>query len=405
VLARPDFIILTAARIFGIALRPLILFVAANHGFTRFSDAFALFITAIAGSFVVFGNNAHIDLYRSTFNANKNILQTYLLTRKYVKNTISHALWFSPAGIALLYFWTQDIWISLAGLFVLYCEKIYDEFQRYYLYNQAYSRFTFGFMFRYAVPAAVVLIPLAAGERATLSLFIAASLGSFVAYMALLEQDKLQFYVKTYAASCRGGRVMRAYLLEYVRWFYANHVWSLVSANLFLLDRFMIKQSEASIGEYVFFANLFNLAVLAHTLVYFTYRRPNLIKEQTCLRLELLRTPNILPPALYCCGAVVVARVLVVHWPAYSNFSPILLIGLFIYFYLQAISLVFFDFVFWRTGRGKLAAADLSLATLSLGGYCLFVPPFWAIPFILSLTLVARILAYGLLYRCTGRFS
>ena len=373
--SQPEFIAFTITRIVGIGVRPLILFVAVSHGFSGFSDAFALFVTATAASFVVLGNNAHIELYRSTFNHNKDILETYVLTRQYVRNIVSHILWFAPAGMALMYVWIQNIWICLAGVLVLCCEKTYDELQRYYIFERSYIKATIVFSFRYLVPGIVVLIPLAAGENASLWLFIAAHIMAFVIYGAVLERRKARFYTKIYSRAWTRGGALLAYVGEYFRSLHTNHLWTLVSANLVLLDRFMIQRSNTSFGEYVFFANLFNFAVVVHTLLYFTHRRPDLLEKSRYLPAEMLRLSNLLPPLTYCCGIAAISWALITCGAAYKNFSFALLIGLAIYYYIQSVSLVCLEFVFWRVGRGNLLSPTFASSPQFWGLFLCSRPP------------------------------
>lgn|GEM_PF-5967991 len=399
ILEKPDFLLFTAARVIGIGIRPLILFFAATRGFSEFSDAFALFATAVAGSFVVFSNEAHIRLYRAQFNGSTDVLRLYLAVRFFVANSISHVIWFSAIGTALLYFWTDDAWLAGFGLLVLFAEKIYDEFQRYYMYKRAYVQWTIGFAFRYGLPGLAVLTPIGLGWQPTLSLYIAAYVVACVVYLAIWERRSLTFYARLYARDWRGGRILISYIPTYISGLCANQAWVLLAANFYLLDRVMINQTDLSIGAYVLFCNLFNLSVFSHTTLYFVRRRPDLIKEGSSLTRELFRSQNLIPPLVYTLGVLAVCIVLIRYQPVYASFDPTLVVGLAIYFFVQAITLVVHDFVFWRVKREMLVAVDVVLGVMGLGSFMILELPASYIPLLMTVLILARVGAYAMLWR------
>jgi len=401
IFARADFLLFTAARVIGIGIRPLILYLAATRGFAEFSDAFALFATSVAGSFIVFSNEAHIRLYKAEFNSNSNILKLFLATRYFVINAVSHVIWFSAGGAALLYLWTGNLWLSAFGLVVLFAEKIYDEFQRYYTFQRAYIKWTIGFAFRYGLPGLAVLIPIVVGYPPTLALYVAAYIIACLVYVAIWERKTIAFHTRLYAHYWQGGRVLVGYIRTYARDLYANQAWAFIGGNLYLLDRIMINQTPVSIGAYVFFCNLFNLAVFTHTTLYFVHRRPDLIGERASLLHEFSRIPNIAPPALYTLGVVGICSFLIIYQPAYADFDITLVLGLACYFYAQAVSLVVLDFIFWRVRRERLVLVDLAVAATLLASFFAFRLHSTAIPLLMALLVVMRVLAYSLLWRST----
>lgn len=399
IFARTDFLLFTAARVVGIGIRPLILFLAATNGFADFSDAFALFATAVAGSFVVFGNEAHIRLYRAEFNGTKDILRLYAATRFFVLNIASHVIWFSALGALLLYVWTSNFWLSAFGLIVLLAEKIYDEYQRYYTFQRAYIKWTIGFGFRYGAPGLAVLIPIALGIQPTLALYVAAYIVACLVYIAIWERQTMVFYWRLYARYWQRGRQLITYIRTYFSDLYANQAWSFLAANFYLLDRMMINQSAVSIGTYVLFCNLFNLAVFVHTTLYYVHRRADLINENASLRAEFLRLPNLVPPAIYTLGVAVISWLMTRFQPAYADFDLALVAGLACYFFAQAISLVVIDFMFWRVRREALVVTDLLLGGVFLAAYFVLRVPAECIPALMTGLIGARIFTYSLLWR------
>lgn len=399
ILARTDFLLFTAARVVGIGIRPLILFIAATRGFNDFSDAFALFATSVAGSFVVFSNEAHIRLYRAEFNGTNNLLRLYLATRYFIINLASHVVWFSALGAILLYVWTGNVWLSAFGLIVLLAEKTYDEFQRYYTYQRAYIKWTIGFAFRYGLPGLAVLIPMAVGLTPSLALYVGAYIVACVLYVGIWERRSMALYARIFARYWRRGRVLWGYLRTYARDLYANQAWSLLAANFYLLDRMMISQTDVSLGNYVFFCNLFNLAVFTHTTLYYMHRRPDLIKDHASLRHEFFRLPNIVPPVIYTAGVAALAWLLTIYSPVYQSFEKTIILGIAIYFFTQAASLVVLEFIFWRVQKEKLVAADIVVGAIGFGAFFGFRLPTDLIPSLMALLVGSRVFAYALLWR------
>lgn len=400
--ARRDFLIFTAARVAGIGIRPLILLVTALYGFPDFADAFALFATAIAGSFVVFSNEAHIRLYRQRFNDSRDILGLYLATRFFVVNVVSHIVWFALIGALLLYMWTGNPAMAVSGLLVLFAEKIYDEYQRYYTFKHAYIAWTIGFLFRYGVPGLTVLIPTLLGGKPSLAVYITAYVVACIVYVALFERRSMALFKRVYARAWRGGRSLIAYVGTYFRELYANQAWSFLAANFYLLDRIMISQSPVGLGAYVFFCSLFNITFFAHNTLYFVHRRASIIRNEAKLRHEVFRPANTLPPLLYVAGVIVIALGFMNFNPVYREFDLVLLVGLAIYYYGQSISQVALDFTFWRIARQKLVPVDAGLCLLGLALFFGTNLPYQWVPMLMAGLIATRILIYALIWRASG---
>lgn len=405
ILERPDFLLFTAARVIGIGIRPLILFFAATRGFSEFSDAFALFVTAVAGSFVIFGNEAHIRLYKAAFNGTRNIFEIFLATRFFILSLFTHIIWFSAVGAVLLFVWTGNVWLSLFGLVVLIAEKTYDEYQRFYTFQRAYIKWTIGFAFRYGLPGLTVIAAIALGIQPTLPLYIVAYLVAAAVYVVVWERRSMALYLRLYARGWHGGRQMLAYAKVYAKQLYANQAWSFLLANYYLIDRMLISRSDVSLGSYVFFCNLFNLAVFVHTTLYFVQRRADLINDNASLRREFLRLPNLVPPFLYTLGVAGISWLFTQLEPAYAGFDLVLIFGLGVYFFAQAISLVAIDFIFWRLRKEILLVVDLILGALVVGSCLLLGVSPGLVPLVLTGLIGLRILAYAIIWNRTEKVA
>ena len=90
---------------------------------------------------------------------------------------------------------------------------------------------------------------------------------------------------------------------------------------------------------FIQFDSILKMVVVAHSLFYFTQRRPHLIKVDAAPAGELLRWGNLATPAIFAVGGLGFAFAVKELAPTYGWVPVTMLLGMALFYFFQAISL------------------------------------------------------------------
>lgn len=399
----PQFLTFIVARLAGVGVKPLVLLVATLAMRERFAQDYALLVSALAGLFVLAGAQTHIAYYKHRFSEGANAY--YHAYRSYLSETLLQYLLVLPFVGLVALLWTQDPVILASILLLVGVEKFFDEDMRHFLFTRRYYGWSLSFAFRTVVPAFAVLVLLPLWEGRLIVAYTAIVLASLVIY-GLIRSRHFRFYLAQIGLFARGMRrngreVLARFAGRWRRDLMFNQMWSFASVNVLLIDRLLVANLQPTrLDEYVFFANIFNLANVAHSLLYFMPRRPELIRDAdaTAWR-EISRPANLLPPLLYAAVSVAIALAIRHTLDVYQDISLILLGGLALFYLLQAINLVGIEYVFWRVDRKWLLLCDTAIIAAVATTVFALRPPLEFVPFITTVGLVVRLFAYQAIAR------
>lgn len=398
-LQRREFLVFLIIRISGLLLRPMIIFSASLVGQRQFAIDYALLTTSISSLFVLTGAQIHIEYYKKRFD-HQNRVGYSSAFREYFRDSCTHMILVMPFVAIASLAWTTDY--LLIGLLVIHVviEKFFDEDQRHFLFTRQYFRWSFSFGARIVLPGTFIIIFIDFLPERIIIFYTLASTLSFLAYL-MIRKRYTRFYVKVIALIWHEFRnSAKPGILQFLkRWrkeYSFNQLWSFFSVNFYLLDRLWMANYEGSkLDIYVFFTTLFNMAVVGHSILYFTPKRPDLIKNSTTIWREWFSVPNILIPFILMVCATIAAVVAQMLNPDYAAmFSLTLIIGMAIFFMLQATLLVVVETVFWRVSRKQLLKVDILALGLMLSFLTLSDPSVAYLPWIMICGALIRLGGY-----------
>ena len=217
----------------------------------------------------------------------------------------------------------------------------------------------------------------------------------------MLRRRHFAFYLRKTLGSLGKGKKRKVERLRHFsqRWrqeLMYNQLWTFASVNILLVDRLLVANLyRDQIHQYVFFANIFNLVNVAHSLFYFVPRRPELIRDKDATAWgEIFRPGNLFPPLLYLAVSMIIAIAVRYSTPIYESVSPRLFGGLALFYLLQAVNLVGIEYVFWRVSRLRLLVCDGALVIAMGAAIYWLAPAIEWIPYITSAGLLVRMIAY-----------
>jgi hypothetical protein len=394
----PQFITFVVVRLAGVGVKPLVLLLAGIALRERFANDYALLVSALAGLFVLAGAQTHIPYYNQRFSDVRT--GYYHVFRTYFGDTLIQYVLVLPAVAAIALLWTHDPVILGALVLLVGVEKFFDEDMRHFQFTRQYYGWSTSFAFRTILPSLCVLSLMPFWNGRLIEVYTALSLLSLVSY-GVLRHQHFAFYLATLASFARrvsshGQSRMAAFAARWRQDLMYNQLWTFASINILLVDRLLVANLHRDrIDEYVFFANIFNLVNVAHSLFYFVPRRPELIKARNASAWgEIARAGNLLPPFVYLAASMTAAIVIQARVAAYRDISPVLFGGLALFYLFQAINQVGIEYVFWRVSRLKLVLCDGGIL-LGMGAAIYGIdPPLEWIPYITSFGLLVRMLAY-----------
>ena len=400
ILHRREFFVFLITRIGGLLLRPTIIFSSGMLGQSQFAIDYALLTTSITSLFVLTGAQIHIKYYKQRFD-HQNLSGYSSAFREYFRDSLAHMVLVMPFVAIAALAWTSDR--LLIGLLIIHViiEKFFDEDQRHFLFTRQYFRWSLSFAARIVVPGTLMLLCMVFLPGRIIIFYTLACILSFFSYL-IIRKRFTRFYAKIIVKIwCEFQSRATAGILKFLkRWreeYSFNQLWSFFSVNFYLLDRLWVANNGGiRLDVYVFFATLFNMVVVGHSILYFTPRRPELIKNNgTTILREWFRVPNILLPVCLAVGATIAATVAKMLNSDYeAMFSIPLVAGMAIFFMLQASILVVVETVFWRVSRKQLLKVDVLALILIIGLLVLNEPAAQYLPWIMICGVLIRLVGY-----------
>lgn len=393
-----DYLSFLIVRIIGVGTKPLALLVAGITLQDQFAKDYAVLITAVASLFVLTGAQTHIDYYNRRF-ADDKIAYTNAY-KGYFRASFLQFLVSWPFVALLALAWSTDPILILSSLLIIGFEKFFDEDQRHFLYTKEYIGWCWSFSFRVILPTLAIIAVLPFAEGRLVVLYTAFCFTSFIAY-ALVRRHYFVIYWRIIRDLFRDlirhfGVVVGSFLKRWKNEYSFNQVWTFLSVNILLADRLWASNMRSdSFDHYVFFASLFNIVNVGHSLLYFTRRRPEIIRKESVSGFsEITKAGNLVTPIALLCICLLGAFLTRHLIPTYQDVPPLLLCSFGAVFYVQAVSLVGVEFTFWRVSRRWLVLVDSLLIAVCLGLLFVVNPAIELAPLFTVGALTLRLLIY-----------
>jgi hypothetical protein len=396
-----SFAVFFVCRVLGVVLRPLTLLAALNMTDGQFARDYALLITTLVSSFVIYGNQNHRAAYsyflgdtvpRKGLGGVKTILQ-------YLDGVCIHILLFAPLVGGVVWLWTEGLFLWVLIMPLVLMEKYYDDHQRALIYQRRYLDWSAHFLFRTILPSGAILAMVLIWDMGSVTLYTALCLGCFAVYFFAVSPKFTRVLCLWGAKLVQDGwsglkRRAKTYLGSYMREYLGAQVFSIVAINILVVDRYFVNADFPNdFARYVFAVNVFTSLPLVHNIFYFTRIRPKLMDLDYPVVPTILSFQNLFAPLVLGILGIIAFPILNSLGWVEDPLCSRALAGLAAMYFLMAISLVPQEFVFWRTRREVLVASDLTLLALIVCILSLTPPNLQMIPMWMSLILLLRILS------------
>ncbi|MBY4893452.1 hypothetical protein KUL25_11820 [Rhodobacteraceae bacterium N5(2021)] len=400
-LERRSFAVFFLCRVLGVVLRPLTLLVALTLPDGQFARDYALILTTLVSSFVIYGNQNHRAAYSYFLGdtAPRKGLGGVRTILHYLDGVAVHILLFAPVVGAVVWIWTESLFLWALVMPLVLIEKYYDDHQRALIYRRRYLAWSAHFLFRTILPSGTILAMVLIWGVGSVSLYTALCLACFAIYFFMISPKFAavmgRWLKKLVADGWAGLRARtKTYLGSYVREYLGAQVFSILAMNILVIDRYFVNSAfPDDFARYVFAVNVFATMPLIHNIFYLTRIRPKLIDVTYPVLPTIFGIRNLaLPFALGLLALLAFPVLKTIGWID-RPLSSQALTGLALMYFLAAVSLIPQEFVFWRTRREALVATDLSLFALIAGVLSFSQPSLEAIPFWMALILALRIAA------------
>lgn len=370
---RKAFAAFILCRLLGVVLRPLTLLIALKLPDGGFARDYALLLTAVTSSFVIYGNQNHRHIYTYFIGTNplrKGLGGTQGIL-KYLDGVSVHMLLFAPLVAAVVWLWVGNIWLWALILPLVAIEKYFDDQQRVLIYQRRYMMWCKHFVFRTILPSGILLATIGIWGWGSVGLYAALCFTMWSIYAKFIAPQFSRilraWLVRKIQAGARAFvRTIRTYLSNYIREYLGAQLFSIFAVNLLILDRFFVKADfNAQFAAYVFAVNVFAVVPLIHTMFHFTRIRPYLIDVTYPVLPTVLNPRNIMIPAGLGIAAFASFPVMDYLDILALPVSYVVLAGLGLVYTIAAISFVLQEFAFWRVRRGWLVGLDMTLFALA----------------------------------------
>lgn len=387
-----------AARLAGVAVRPLVLLVALKLSNDGFATNYALVITAIMSCFVIYANQNHRDLYNFFLDRSspRQGLGGKNAVHHYLDGVAIHIVVFTPAVMFLVWLWVETPWLFLLTIPLVMIEKYYDDHQRALIYKCAYSRWSRHFLFRLILPNTLVLIVIIGFGSVSVLLYSVATIVCFLTYLVYLDRTFLRVLNRwltslrepeTPSILQRTKRYAKEYLSDYV----GAQIFTILAINLMLIDRFFVRDAfSGTFAQYIFAVNIFGMISVFHNIFYFTRIRNKLISQSYPVFATVFSLRNIGTPTILALGALASFPIMQMLGLLDSTLDWDILLALAGVHFIAAITLVLKEFAFWRVKRHWLVLMDIVVISMISAALLISSQSLAAIPFIMAIGLLLR---------------
>ena len=255
------------SRLLGLLTRPLSLIIVKFFLDTQLSTQLAqtyIYIT-LALAFLSF--DAHVPFYKSLLNVKRN-KNTKRYFKKYLRLLILQFFIFIPIFLIFIFYSFRSYTITIAFIFYLISEVIYDESQRFLIFTSKYSEWGLAMISRFTLQSGILLLSAKLfPDIGIAGIIIIFSLTNIVSYYKYLPIKYLKVIIKNLTFPI-------ATLLDF------KSLWLVALLSTFLLysDRILssIFKPEILAGYFVLVSS-FSLVQAFVNFFYLSYKRGSIV--------------------------------------------------------------------------------------------------------------------------------
>lgn len=225
-----EFLVFVGARLAGVVIRPLLLFLMLQLNQDELAANYALVISAAASSFLIFNNQNFRTLYEYFLSPTKNRglggKQRFV---KYIDEVVIHIFVFFALALLLIWIWVADYYLLIIVLLICFSERYFDDDQRILIYSKKYYQWSINFIFRTIIPGLFLLVMVFLEISNALYFYTAAVGASLLSYLLIFRRKFVSILLRWVNVKIRTRRVaikpaIKQYYLDYRNEYFATQL-------------------------------------------------------------------------------------------------------------------------------------------------------------------------------------
>ena len=356
-----QYLIFSLSRAIGILIRPVILYLLIFNNYDEFADDYSRLIIVTVSIFSFLAFPYYFDFYKTYFE-NKISKEVSYRFGIYIKDFFLFNTLLVPLTIILSYALFKDFYISLACGILLFFEKIIDEFQRFQQYKKDFLEWSILFLTKNFLPLILFFL-----------LFFLFNIFSFESYLLSIITVNIAislFYAlkkNIFKITRINKRFFTTFLKRVIGKNFLIYLISISSVLLLQSDRLVLSQldnSNYSLADLTFAAQLGNLLPLAVSFGFIANRRQIILKKETSI--SILFLGKVIPLFCMILFLIVYGSVFLLSQNGYLtiNLSDRIIFIYFLAFSLIALDQILHEHLYWNLKSKKLLFVDVFLLTL-----------------------------------------
>jgi len=395
------------SRFLGVLVKPAFLYYFLHKNMESESNLLALVYLFLAGVFVILSIPAHYDFYKSFFERRLKHIQMRSVVQGYLSKIISHVFLVLPILMAAVFLIFDEIYTAILVFSLLLSEKLFDEVQRFLLFDKKFTIWSNIFLLKTLVP---LILSFALGyvfsfENNHVLLFFAITIGLNVFIFIYMLPKYIYLLIRRAFSSFKKN--VYNYIIDLKKGFVLRYFQGIFHTNALQVDKWVLSMHNYStlFSELTLMSQLSNGINIAGNYIFISNRRSELLNSNSNLNSLWIGIKVPLISIFLFCSLLITMFVLINMQLIEFNQLPILSIILIACTYtICTITEPISENLFWRVDLNELIKTELIHIVFSATlGYLIVV--FYS-PYYISIALFLGIsLRLGLQLRLIKKYE
>ena len=269
------------SRVIGLGTKALFLWFLVNKGYQKDSYMISLYFVVLGSSMIIYNNEAYYEFYKHLFDENTSNFKVLRSRAYYFENIFYHILLFTPLVLASIFLITKRMEISITFLVFIILEKVLDEIQRYLLFSKKFVSWGNNLMIYSMLPPFVSVFFLSFNINYISEVYfivLVVVLFSLI-YSKLPSYFKKKIFVEILGLNLKS---CRTYFETYRKKYVYNQIFSYLSGNVLLFDKWLILaigSGRSSLASFYFLSQVANIINLIVDYFFISTRRTFFLKK------------------------------------------------------------------------------------------------------------------------------
>ena len=345
-------------------VKPLLLWVLIKRESNDASYFVANYYFLIGATFIIFNSESHIEYYKKKFGNNFYSTDMTLFEYvRYIKYTVWHVSFFVPVLFFGYFFYFIDLKISLFFCVYSIIEKVWDEFQRYMIFNQEYRSWSIWFIYKTLAFSLSVLVSEFFDTNLAEIIFTMLLVHIILLFYFKLKSKKIIFLIYRLLKKIN----LKKYIKIYKTRIFTAQILAILSINVLQIDKWIVKFDDANelFTELVLIGQAGSIYLVIIDNIFFSRNRDVYVKKNVDIKCVLNWPFLFLVSVIYILTFTYLASASenYIDLKKISIFNAILII---LFYIVIGLTKPLTEFLFWHYSRSKALAIDFTFITLAI---------------------------------------